>query len=158
MMGIDFQSSAFLDTFTVRAVSDSADHRLPGDPSWAIAAVLGFGLALMRESSIGVVRGASAAYVWFFRGIPLLLLVIFIYNAVPRPTAIASAAVEPIHRWPDRAGAQRTGYMAEVFRGGLQGVSNDQRDAGRALGFGYIAVRTCRDPSSGSTVDSCVGQ
>ena len=34
-----------------------------------------------------------------------------------------------------------SGYMAEVFRGGLQGVSNDQRDAGRALGFGYIAVQ-----------------
>ncbi|WP_305853309.1 amino acid ABC transporter permease/ATP-binding protein [Mycolicibacterium sp. YH-1] len=143
MMGIDFQWAAFLDAFTVQAVWDAAKTTVTlATISWALAAVIGFGLALMRQSSIGVVRAFSAAYVWFFRGIPLLLLIIFIYNAVPQAIPQSQSLLSN----PFIAGLvalvlSESGYMAEVFRGGLQGVSNDQRDAGRALGFGYIAVQ-----------------
>ena len=143
MMGIDFQWAAFIDAFTVAAVWDAAKTTVTlATISWAIAAVIGFGLALMRQSSIGVVRAFSAAYVWFFRGIPLLLLIIFIYNAVPQAIPQSQALLsDPFIAGLVALVLSESGYMAEVFRGGLQGVSNEQRDAGRALGFGYIAVQ-----------------
>jgi polar amino acid transport system permease protein len=85
-----------------------------------------------------VVKG----YVWVFRGVPLLLLIIFVYNAVPQ----AIPATNGFLRDPFRAGAvaivlSEAAFMAEVFRGSLLSVGRDQHDAGRALGLGYVSVQ-----------------
>lgn len=48
--------------------------------SIAIAVVLGAVLANMRLSANSVLRGAAGAYVWFFRSMPLLVLLILVYN------------------------------------------------------------------------------
>ena len=45
--------------------------------------VLGLGLALMRLSPVGMVRGTAWAYIWFIRGTPQLLQLVFLYDALP---------------------------------------------------------------------------
>ena len=47
---------------------------------WVISNIAGVVLALMRESKVVWVRAVSGWYVWFFRSLPLLVLLIFVYN------------------------------------------------------------------------------
>lgn len=45
-----------------------------------ISLVAGLGLALMRMSPNPVLSTVAAAYIWFFRSVPLLVQIIFFYN------------------------------------------------------------------------------
>src|ERR1700737_4208628 len=49
----------------------------------AFGLVLGLGLALMRLSRHSWVRGPAWCYIWFMRGTPLLLQLVFIYDVLP---------------------------------------------------------------------------
>ena len=44
---------------------------------------LGLGLALMRLSSHAPIRAAAWIYIWFVRGTPQLLQLVFLYDALP---------------------------------------------------------------------------
>lgn len=48
--------------------------------AWLVAAVLGFGLALAVRSKNSLVQLPARAYIWLFRSLPLLVLLIFIYS------------------------------------------------------------------------------
>src|SRR5699024_5300812 len=48
------------------------------------ATILGFFLALARDSQQPWVRALSVAYIWLFRAIPALLILILIWNALPQ--------------------------------------------------------------------------
>lgn len=110
--------------------------------SWGVAALLGIPLALAEQSRFIPLWAAAKAYVWVFRAIPQLLMIIFVYNAVPEAVpGLASFLGDPF-----RAGAvalivSEAAYMAEVFRGSLLAVSDAQRDAGRALGLPYLSLQ-----------------
>jgi polar amino acid transport system permease protein len=105
--------------------------------TWVVGLLLGLGLALCKDSRIGPVRVGASVYVWFFRSLPLLVLLIFVYNLPqlwPQATAVLSD--------PFRAGlvaliASETAYIAEIHRGGLLGVPTGQHEAGRALGIRF---------------------
>ena len=45
--------------------------------------LLGLGLALLRLSRFGPVRSAAWTYIWFIRGTPQLLQLVFLYDALP---------------------------------------------------------------------------
>ncbi len=60
-----------------------------------IGIVLGAVLALMRLSPNPIVSGASWLYIWFFRGTPLLVQILFWYD-------IADALPEDLDRDPVR--------------------------------------------------------
>ena len=51
--------------------------------SFVAALVLGLVLALMRESSLAWLRYPANFYVWFMRGTPLLLQLVFLYTVLP---------------------------------------------------------------------------
>src|SRR5882762_1780653 len=46
-------------------------------------ALLGLVLALMRLSSVRAVSSAAWSYIWFMRGTPVILQIIFLYDALP---------------------------------------------------------------------------
>src|SRR5471032_732542 len=48
--------------------------------TWLISIVAGFFLALGKQSNWSLIRVTCKAYVWFFRSLPLLVLLIFVYN------------------------------------------------------------------------------
>ena len=44
---------------------------------------LGLGLALMRLSRLAPIRAVAWFYIWFVRGTPQLLQLVFLYDALP---------------------------------------------------------------------------
>ncbi len=138
-----FDWSYFLHLFGNGTLWHAAEKTLLlGTLAWTFGGIGGLGLALMGQSKPRVVRAAAGFYIWLFRGLPLLLLVIFVYNAVPQAFPFS----QKFFADPFRAGlvalvVSEAAYMAEIFRGGLLSVGADQRDAARALGLPYRAVQ-----------------
>jgi polar amino acid transport system permease protein len=116
----------------------------------AIGVVLGIVLALMGLSANPSLRGFSTFYVWFFRGTPVLVQLIFWYNlaalypsysiGIPfTATVFAQGSfndlITPYTAALLGLGLNEGAYMAEIVRAGLESVPNGQRDATRALGL-----------------------
>jgi polar amino acid transport system permease protein len=114
--------------------------------SIAIATILALIGALGRLSPHALAQGISGFYVSFFRGTPLLVQIFFIYQALPRiglqisdrgypdigNLFILTAIQSGILALSLNYGA----YMTEIFRAGIQSVSNGQWQAAAALGMG----------------------
>jgi polar amino acid transport system permease protein len=104
--------------------------------SFAVAIVIGFFLALGRNSRSRAVRGGVFLYTWFFRATPTLLQLLFVWDALPQiwgtfrhgwftPFLAATIALS----------LNEGAYMAEIIRSGLLSVDPGQELAGRALGM-----------------------
>lgn len=116
--------------------------------SMSIAIVLGTVLAIMRLSRARVVSAVSAGYVWLFRGIPLLVLIIFFFNiSALYPTLSvgvpfgyefvkgnANDFITPFVAAVAALAIHEAAYMAEIVRAGIKSVSRGQIEAARALG------------------------
>ena len=110
--------------------------------TYVVSLVAAVPLALAKVSHRNWLRLPSAAWVWFFRGIPLIVLLIFVYNALP----VAVPTLEGPLSNPFVSSAialilGESAYLAEALRSGLLAVEKEQRDAGRALGFRPVAVQ-----------------
>jgi polar amino acid transport system permease protein len=115
----------------------------------AIAIVLGIVLAVMAMSGNPVLEWVAKAYIWFFRGVPLIVQLVFWFNLAllwPRiglivpmfgidysvstnfliSSFIASVLGLALHE---------AAYMAEIVRAGFLGVDSGQTEAARALGM-----------------------
>src|SRR5258708_21507522 len=92
--------------------------------------VIGLALALIQESRTRAGQVVTLAYLWLFRGTPVLFQVIFIYNVLPSFGIKLSAFVCAVLALSLNEGA----YMSEILRSGLQAVYNGHRTAGPALG------------------------
>ncbi|MDQ0474090.1 amino acid ABC transporter permease/ATP-binding protein [Labrys wisconsinensis] len=109
--------------------------------SWAISVVLGFGVALARQSPAWLLRRTAATYIWFFRSLPLLVLLIFVYNF---PQAFPSTG--PLLSQPFVAGLialvlSETAYIAEIHRGALVAIGKGQYEAGHVLGLSKLGLQ-----------------
>lgn len=104
--------------------------------SWAISLVIAVPLSVGKISQRTLIRGACAGWIWFFRGIPLLVLLIFVYNALPSLIpGLADPLADPFTAGLVALVLSESAYMAEALRTGLLAVHAEQREAGRALGF-----------------------
>jgi polar amino acid transport system permease protein len=88
-------------------------------------------LALLRTNRIPPVRWLVAAYLWVFRGTPLLLQLIFLYNVLPN-TGIRLSAVQTAILG---LALNEAAFVSEILRGGLLSVKPQQLDAAAALGL-----------------------
>lgn len=70
-------------------------------------------------------------YVWLMRGTPLLLQLIFIFYGLPTIGIVFERFTAAVVAFTLNYAA----YFAEIFRGGLQAVSQDQREAAAVLGL-----------------------
>jgi polar amino acid transport system permease protein len=114
-----------------------------------IGILLGVLLAVGRMSENPVLRGVCGAYVWFFRGVPVLVQLIIWYNLsalLPRisfgvpfgPEFVSgqtNALITPLLAAILGLGLNEAAYMAEIVRGGLLAVDPGQREASSALGM-----------------------
>ncbi len=111
--------------------------------------ILGVVLAIMRLSKNPIVSGVSWLYIWFFRGTPVLVQLIFWFNL---PTVLRSISLGiPFgpswfaHDPKDLItaliavclglGLNEAAYMAEIARAGILSVDEGQVEAASALGM-----------------------
>lgn len=99
---------------------------------------IGFGLvlAVMASARKRAVRGFVTFYVWLFRGAPVLLLLLFVWNALPQliPAFRQTWFTPFLAAWL-ALGLNETAYQAEISRAALISVPQGQRDAAAALGL-----------------------
>jgi len=88
-------------------------------------------LSLMRLSRFRVLRYITGAYIDFFRGLPLLLLFVFIYYGLGTAGLKIGALVSGVLGLTLCYGA----YSAEIFRAGIQAIPKGQMEAARSLGM-----------------------
>ncbi|WP_347554124.1 amino acid ABC transporter permease [Robbsia sp. KACC 23696] len=92
---------------------------------------LGLVLALLQNMRSRIARTVVFAYLWLFRGTPVLFQIIFIYNVLPSFGIRFSAFVCAVLA----LSLNEAAFMAEIFRSGLHAVKRGQRTAGFALGM-----------------------
>jgi polar amino acid transport system permease protein len=108
-----------------------------------IAQVLGVGLgvvsALMRMSKNPLISGPANFYVWFFRGTPLLIQLLFWYNGIPQlfDNPDITRELTSFRVAIFALGVNEGAYMTEIVRAGIESVEKGQTDAAKSLGMTY---------------------
>ncbi|HEX5697741.1 MAG TPA: amino acid ABC transporter permease [Rhodoferax sp.] len=96
--------------------------------------VSGLCLALVRVYGAPVLQAISRIYIDVFRSIPLLVLLVLVYYALPfvgvRMSSFASAATAIT--------LVSCAYTAEIFRAGLEAIPKGQFEAADAIGLGFF--------------------
>ncbi|WP_374771923.1 amino acid ABC transporter permease [Streptomyces sp. NBC_01310] len=102
---------------------------------FAVGLALGMLIALMRLSSVGPYRWLAGIYIEIFRGLPALLIFIFIGVAVPLAFPGITIPGGTYGKVALALGLVAAAYMAETIRAGIQAVPRGQMEAARSLGF-----------------------
>jgi general L-amino acid transport system permease protein len=100
---------------------------------------LGLLLALGRRSSFPVIRVICTAYIELIRGAPLFVLLLLAGVALEffiPPTISPDSVLRGITVFTLFTAA----YLAEIVRGGLQGIPSGQIEAGKALGLSTVKI------------------
>jgi polar amino acid transport system permease protein len=122
--------------------------------SMIIGIVLGVIAAVMRLSPNPLISGASWLYIWFFRGTPLLVQLLFwnfiaalfptIDVGVPfGPSFIhlhANSVITPFVAALLGFGLNEGAYMSEIVRAGIISVDEGQTEAAQSLGMGRLQI------------------
>jgi polar amino acid transport system permease protein len=122
----------------------------------SIASFLGVFLALARQSPSLIFRAFGSAYVWVFRGTPVLVQLILWFNlslVIPQVTftvfgtdlsytVVTNSVITPFGAALLGLALNEAAYMAEIIRGGLLSVGRGQAEA--ALSLGMTQRRTIR--------------
>jgi polar amino acid transport system permease protein len=117
--------------------------------SMILGLVIGLLVAVMRMSEMRLLRGIAGAYIWFFRGTPLLVQMLFWgFAAALFPTVgIGIPGGPTLVEWDTNdilplfvagilgLGLNAGAYLAEIVRAGLLGVPAGQSEASQAMGF-----------------------
>ncbi|RUX10548.1 amino acid ABC transporter permease [Mesorhizobium sp. M8A.F.Ca.ET.059.01.1.1] len=101
---------------------------------------LGILLALGRSSRNPSLRACCAGYIEVMRSVPLILVVYWIWIAVP--LFLPEISISSLLRGMVGYTIFNAAYVAEFVRSGLQAVSRGQREAAQSLGMSNWTVST----------------
>ena len=107
--------------------------------SLAIGFFMGIPMAIGQCYGCTLVRRIVGVYVWFFRGIPVLVLLFLFFGLFvclgipPQPFTLGCIVL----------GLTSAAYQSQIFRGSVQSVSSGQLKAARALGMSDAAAIRC---------------
>ena len=101
--------------------------------SLLLSTVLGLVWALMRVSGIGVLSGLSAGLINVIRGIPIIVLLFYLYFVMPEFGVTLTALQAAILG----LGIAYSAYQAENFRAGIEAIDKGQIEAAQAIGMGW---------------------
>ena len=99
-----------------------------------LAMPFGLLLGLARVSPIAALRRPVTALVYLVRGVPLLLMVFWIYFYLP---SVTGHKTDQFSTMLIALVVFDGAYLAEIVRAGIQGVPRGQYEAARALGLGH---------------------
>src|SRR5256886_1262141 len=104
--------------------------------SLILSTVLGLFWALMRVSGVRALTGLSAGLINVIRGIPIIVLLFYLYFVMPEfgltLTALQAAILG--------LGIAYSAYQAENFRAGIEAIDKGQIEAAQAIGMGWWAT------------------
>ena len=128
---LTYASSSFLLDGALTAVEIAALAMVGG-------VMLGLVLALMRLSTLPPIRGTAWLYIWFIRGTPLILQLVFLYDALPvvgiKLDSFTTAVVGFM--------LNEAAFSAEIIRGGILSVDRKQSLAAASFGMGpFLTLR-----------------
>jgi polar amino acid transport system permease protein len=101
--------------------------------SLLLSTVLGMVWALMRVSGIGVLSGFSGGLINVIRGIPIIVLLFYLYFVMPEFGVTLSALQAAILG----LGIAYSAYQAENFRAGIEAIDKGQIEAAQAIGMSW---------------------
>ena len=105
--------------------------------SGVIGSIAGMILGLARTSPSRIARWISAIYINLIRGIPILVIIFFMFFGLPLlfPDLDLSKFASAVIALSVFAAA----YVAEIVRGSIEAIPKGQSEAAEALGLGYYA-------------------
>ena len=103
--------------------------------------VFGFVLALGKQSHNIVLSKLAGIYIWFFRSLPLLVLLVFIYNLPQVFPPTGRVLSDAFYAGLVALVLSESAFIAEIHRGGILSVPRGQIEAGKALGIRYIGIQ-----------------
>ena len=102
--------------------------------SVAAALVFSVFLALGKISRNAVISGVCRAYIFFFRGTPLLMQLFFIYYTLPQLVPALNIQSRFFAAWLAFT-LNVAAYLAEIIRAAIESIDKGQMEASRALGL-----------------------
>ncbi len=100
------------------------------------ALVLAVFLALGKISKRSIINKPCGAYIFFFRGTPLLMQLFFIYYTLPQIFPAMNIKNRFIAAWIAFS-LNIAAYLAEIIRAAIQSIDKGQLEAAKALGMSY---------------------
>lgn len=97
-----------------------------------LAVPLGLPFALGSMSRIKPLSILCKAYVWLFRGTPLMLQLFFFYFFLP---IVSGIRFDPFPTATITFVLNYAAYFAEIYRGGIQSIDHGQHEAAKSLGL-----------------------
>ncbi|OFI50451.1 amino acid ABC transporter permease [Floricoccus tropicus] len=113
--------------------------------SFILALIIGIIFGLFSVSPSGFLRKITELYVDLIRGVPLMVLAIFIFYGIPNLLEMLTGHASPLNDFVAGVIAltlNSSAYVAEIVRSGVQAVPVGQMEASRSLGVPY--ARTMR--------------
>ena len=98
----------------------------------ALGFCIGVPMAVVQVYGNAVVSSLVRIYVWFFRGVPVLLLLFLFYYGV---FGMLGLEISTIGASCLVLGMTSAAYQSQIFRGAIQSIPTGQLKAGRALGM-----------------------
>ncbi len=99
--------------------------------------VFGVPLAVLQVYGSTQARRLVGLYVWFFRGVPILVLLYLFYFGLAYQLGLD---VSPFGASCLVLGLTSTAYQSQIFRGGIASLPTGQMKAARALGMSRISA------------------
>ena len=109
--------------------------------TWIFAVIWGFFLALGTQSNKKLVNKFSNTYIWLFRSLPLLVLLIFIYNVPQFWSASSVLLSNPFIAGLIAMVLSESAYIEEIHRGALSSIPKGQYEAGKVLGIRFWGLQ-----------------
>ena len=100
---------------------------------FGLACLLGLTNAILRMSGIRVFTIPSFLYVQVMRGVPLYVMIVYVYFGIANVLGINFTSFQAIILAIALTGS---GYTTEIFRAGLSAIDRGQAEAARSIGLG----------------------
>ncbi|MCV4275836.1 amino acid ABC transporter permease [Pseudomonas capsici] len=101
--------------------------------AFILGCILGMLIALLRLSSVRLLRALAFSYVSLFRGTPLLVQILLIYFGLPHYGIVLTPIPSALLALTLFSAA----YLSEIFRAGINSVDLGQWEAAKSMSMGY---------------------
>ena len=104
----------------------------------AIGVLIGLPIALAQVYGGIALRAITGVYVWFFRGLPILVLLFLFYFGI-----FPSIGLDELPAFAVGAivlGLRGAAYQSQIFRGAIQSISEGQMTAALSLGMDRVTA------------------